>query len=145
MPAPVALKVKGGPYSALVEETEKRARARLEAAGHPVVGEAAHVAEIEISALGGRARDGVYEYCVTLTGRVVRDGARFASFDVVKERCDLVRFTIGGSDPISAALGIVLATAKMVQLEHTAPKVESKLYVAALDELTDALGRQAVW
>jgi hypothetical protein len=142
---PVTLKVVGdGERQALVAQTEKRARDRLLAGGHPVVPEAAHEVEIEITSLGGVLHDGAYEYCVTLTGRVVRDGARFAAFDVVKEKCDFVRFTSGAGDPIGAAIAIVLATVKTVELEHAPPKVESKLYVAALDELTDVLGRQAV-
>jgi hypothetical protein len=142
---PVTLEVSGeGEREALVAETERRARARLAAAGHAVVSEAPLAVEIEITSLGGVLHDGAYEYCVTLTGRVVRDGARFAAYDVVKQKCDFVRFTSGAGDPIGAAIAIVLATVKTVELEHAPPKVESKLYVAALDELTDALGRQAV-
>lgn len=132
-------------HAALAEETERRARARLKAQHHDVIAGAPNVVELEITRIGTSIDDGTYRYCVVLTGRVVKDGARFAAFDTVRERCDVVRFAGGGSDPLSAAIAVVLATAEaMAPPPGPATGVDSKLFAATLDELTDALGRQAM-
>jgi hypothetical protein len=145
LPEPVRLTVRaGGELADLVPATLEHSRARLEAAQHAVNDEAPIELDIEIVQFGGVVRNGAYQYCVQLVGRVVRDGAQFAATDVTKERCEVVRFTNGGTDPVNAALAVIAATTVALTFETTTPNPQSHLYLATLDELTDTLGHRAV-
>lgn len=120
----------------LAFEIEAFVRARLEARGHAVVENAPLAMEIETESIGGVVRSGAYLYCVKLRGRVLSEH--------VVEKCDYVRFTNTGSDPVTRTLHVVLATARAVSLERTKPDAQSALFTSALAELTDGLGRQAM-
>lgn len=130
----MSVTVSGDP--ALTEETGAFVRERLEAKGHVVDESAPHAMEIEIESVGGVVRAGSYLWCVKLRGRVVSEQ--------VVEKCDYVRFTNVGPDPVTRTLHVVLAAAKAVSLERQRPDAQSALYTAALAELTDTLGRQAM-
>lgn len=117
-------------------DTEAFVRERLEANGHELDANAPLELQIEIESIGSVVRSGAYLYCVKLRGRVLSER--------VVEKCEYVRFTNTGSDPVTRAVHVVLATAKAVSLERTPPDAHSVLYTSALAELTDVLGRQAV-
>jgi hypothetical protein len=127
----------------LIDQTRNHVRSRLEAQQHAVQPEAPLSVEVEITSVGHKVTDGTNKICVRLTGRVVEKGQRFASVDTVKERCDVTRFTSGGTDPLSSALSFAAAVVKSIELEHAEASVEAKLYLGTLDELTDVLARQA--
>lgn len=145
VPEPVTLTVKAGrEHDTLVAETERHVRERLEQHQHPVVGEAHLALEIEIVSVGGLIRDGSYLYCVKLGGRVIRDGQRFSAVETATERCELERYAHGGvNDPGGAALALAISMVEALTTTHGPLDTKSALYVGALDELTDTLGRQA--
>jgi hypothetical protein len=147
-PVPLAIRLEvhaGGPLQPLVPETERRVRERLSAQGHTVTADAPATVEIEIVRLDRRARDGTIQLCAELVGRVRQGQSAFAAIDVRKERCDVTRLkSWAGSDPVSAVLSAMVMTVDALSVSDPSVDVAPQPYVAALDELTDALGRQAV-
>jgi hypothetical protein len=108
-----------------------------------VLAEAPLRVEIEISWVGKSVNNGASKTCVRLTGRVVNDGQRFLAPDTVKEHCDVTRFTLGGTDAISASIALAVAAVQTVERERRVATVESALYFGTVDDLVDSLSRQA--
>ena len=129
-----------GTYDELIPKTERLARERFEAQGHAVTGDAADSAEIEIASIGAGVDNNEYKCCVRMLGRLVRNEQRFAAVDVVKERCEKTELR-GKRD------GDVVAFTRIVQALVGARDPDDagilKLYESSVEELIDALSRQA--
>lgn len=142
-PLPVNLVVRSlvsGDFDRLLPQTERRARERLEAQGHKVGGDAPHTAEIELAFIGSRLQAAVYKVCVGFRGRVVKGEERFASVEVVKERCDDTS-TIGMIEDMRLPAINSLVTG--LEAKEGESPLFVRLYAGTLEDLVDALGNQA--
>ncbi len=125
-------------------EAEGRVRRRLQALGHAL--DDASAVSIELDATpkaSSTFADGVHRYCASVSGAVVHGGTRFSALDTVSERCDVERNSPGGTDPLSGAIGAAVSVLRAMKDEEDRPDLRTRLYLEALDRLTETLSRQA--